>query len=123
MTRRRPVEVRRPRGRSRVIDIDGEVTAASEPTLMEAYGARSDRRRTNAVVLNFDGLDYMNAAASDCSSRCWCGQPAAPAMLAYGLSEHYRQIFELTRLDEAISIHATRPSAAATARSLTGSDQ
>ena len=27
------------------------------------------------------------------------------AVLAYGLNEHYRQIFELTRLDEAISIH------------------
>jgi anti-sigma B factor antagonist len=26
-------------------------------------------------------------------------------VLAYGLSDHYRQIFELTRLDEAVSIH------------------
>ena len=26
-------------------------------------------------------------------------------LLAYGLSDHYRQIFELTRLDEAIGIH------------------
>jgi anti-sigma B factor antagonist len=26
-------------------------------------------------------------------------------LLAYGLSEHYQQIFELTRLNEAISIY------------------
>jgi anti-sigma B factor antagonist len=26
-------------------------------------------------------------------------------LLAFGLSDHYRQIFELTRLDEAIGIH------------------
>ena len=31
--------------------------------------------------------------------------------MAYGLSDHYRQIFELTRLDEAISIHDSEQSA------------
>jgi len=32
-------------------------------------------------------------------------------LMAYGLSEHYRQIFELTRLDEAVGIHDTEQSA------------
>jgi anti-sigma B factor antagonist len=32
-------------------------------------------------------------------------------LLAYGLSDHYRQIFELTRLDEAVSIHDTEQAA------------
>ena len=32
-------------------------------------------------------------------------------LMAYGLSEHYRQIFELTRLDEAVSIHDTEQAA------------
>ncbi len=36
-------------------------------------------------------------------------------VLAYGLSEHYRQIFELTRLDEAIGIHDTEDEALAAA--------
>ena len=36
-------------------------------------------------------------------------------VLAFGLSEHYRQIFELTRLDEAIGIHGTRAEALAAA--------
>ena len=36
-------------------------------------------------------------------------------ILAYGLSEHYRQIFELTRLDEVISIHDTEAAAIAAA--------
>ena len=34
-------------------------------------------------------------------------------LAAYGLSDHYRQIFELTRLDESITIHADEPSALA----------
>jgi anti-anti-sigma regulatory factor len=34
-------------------------------------------------------------------------------MLVYGLNEHYRQIFGLTRLDEAISIYANEAEALA----------
>ena len=37
---------------------------------------------------------------------------ASPAKLAaYGLSDHYREIFELTRLDEAITIYDDEASA------------
>jgi len=36
-------------------------------------------------------------------------------LAAYGLSPHYRQIFELTRLDEAIGIHDTEAAAVAAA--------
>ncbi len=32
-------------------------------------------------------------------------------LLACGLNEHYRQIFELTRLDDAIGIYATESEA------------
>jgi anti-sigma B factor antagonist len=32
-------------------------------------------------------------------------------LMAYGLNDHYRQIFELTRLDEAIGIHPTEADA------------
>jgi anti-sigma B factor antagonist len=35
-------------------------------------------------------------------------------MLAYGLSEHYREIFSLTRLDSAIGIYASEAEALAT---------
>jgi anti-sigma B factor antagonist len=37
-------------------------------------------------------------------------------VLAYGLSDHYRQIFELTRLDEMISVDADEGEAVAAAR-------
>ena len=36
-------------------------------------------------------------------------------LLAFGLSDHYRQIFELTRLDEAVGIHASESEALAAA--------
>jgi anti-sigma B factor antagonist len=34
-------------------------------------------------------------------------------VLAFGLSDHYRQIFELTRLDEAVGIHDSEDEALA----------
>jgi len=36
-------------------------------------------------------------------------------MLAYGLSEHYRHIFELTRLNEAIGVYDDEAAAVAAA--------
>jgi anti-sigma B factor antagonist len=36
--------------------------------------------------------------------------------LAYGLNDHYRQIFELTRLNEAIHIHDSEKEAVAAAQ-------
>jgi anti-sigma B factor antagonist len=36
-------------------------------------------------------------------------------LLAFGLTDHYRQIFELTRLDEAIGIHDDEAAALAAA--------
>jgi anti-sigma B factor antagonist len=36
-------------------------------------------------------------------------------LLAFGLSEHYRQIFDLTQLDKAIGIHASEAAALAAA--------
>ena len=41
--------------------------------------------------------------------------PQHQQLAAYGLSEHYREIFELTRLDEAIAIYVDEASALADA--------
>jgi anti-sigma B factor antagonist len=38
-------------------------------------------------------------------------QRSGHALRAYGLSDHYRQIFSLTRLDEAIGIYEDEASA------------
>jgi len=43
-------------------------------------------------------------------------QRAGQRLLAVGLSDHYREIFSLTRLDEAIAIHDTTDAAIARGR-------
>jgi len=94
-----------------VIDIRGDLTAASETQLMDAYRTASGPQ-TSAVVLNFLGLDYMNSTGIGLLVTLLVrAQRQRQRILAYGLSDHYRQIFELTRLDEAIRIAATESDA------------
>jgi len=98
-------EVREPSARTRVIDIQGDITAASEDVLMEAYG-RASVQGVQAIVLSFTGLEYMNSGGIGLLVTLLVrAQRQHQRVLAYGLSEHYRQIFELTRLDEAVAIH------------------
>jgi anti-sigma B factor antagonist len=89
----------------RVIAITGELTAASEDDLMDAY-TRVGADEVRAIALDFSGLDYMNSGGIGLVVTLLVrAQRAGRRVLAFGLSDHYRQIFELTRLDEAITIH------------------
>ena len=107
--------VRTPSDLTSVIDIDGEVTAASEAVLMDAYG-RASGDRTRWVVLNFSGLDYMNSSGIGLLVTLLVrANRQKQRLLAFGLTEHYRQIFQLTRLDEAIGIHGSESEAIAAA--------
>jgi anti-sigma B factor antagonist len=97
--------VREASAKTRVIAISGDLTAASEDVLMDAY-VRADRPGVGAVVLDFTGLEYMNSGGIGLLVTLLVrAQRAGQKVHAFGLSEHYRQIFELTRLDEAIGIH------------------
>jgi len=98
-----------------VVDIRGDVTAACEPELMSAYEAVSSQA-TRGFVLNFSGLEYMNSGGIGMLVTLLVrANRARQRLAAYGLSEHYRQIFSLTRLDEAIGIFDDEASAAAAA--------
>ena len=94
-----------------VIDIQGDITAQAEETLMAAY-TQANNNGARAIVLNFDGLDYMNSSGIGLLVTMLIrAQREKQQLLAYGLSEHYQQIFELTRLNEAIGIHENEAAA------------
>ena len=101
--------------RARTIDIEGDITAQSEDVLMDAY-ARASADGVKAIVLNFTELDYMNSGGIGLLVTLLVrAQRQHQRVLAYGLSDHYRQIFELTRLDEAVGIHDSEAGALAAA--------
>jgi anti-sigma B factor antagonist len=88
-----------------VLDISGDVTATSEPVLMGAYG-EAVAQGAHTIVLNFAGLEYMNSGGIGLLVTLLIrANRAKQRLLACGLSEHYRQIFDLTRLNDAISIY------------------
>lgn len=98
-----------------IIDISGELTAASEGELSAAFAAAAGER-TRTIVLNFEQLDYMNSSGIGLLVTLLVrANRQRQTLLACGLNDHYRQIFELTRLDEAIAIHATEADALAAA--------
>lgn len=88
-----------------VIDIAGEMTGFAEDALMQAYQeASADGCR--AIILNFRGLEYMNSSGIGLLVTMLIRvQRQKQQLLAYGLSEHYQQIFQLTRLNEAIELY------------------
>ena len=97
--------LRRPSDAVAVIDIKGDVTAAAEDALTRAYD-EANATGPRVVALNFSGLDYMNSGGIGLLVTLLVrAQRQRQRVLAYGLSDHYRQIFELTRLDEAVGIH------------------
>jgi anti-sigma B factor antagonist len=109
------MDVRRVDDHTSVVDIKGDVTAASEAELMDAYGQASGRA-TRSIVLNFSDLEYMNSGGIGMLVTVLVrANRQRQRLLAYGLNDHYRQIFELTRLDEAIGIHGSEADALAAA--------
>jgi anti-sigma B factor antagonist len=98
------ITTRQARADTSVLDIRGDITTGSEAALMSAYGeAVAQGART--VVLNFAGLEYMNSGGIGLLVTLLIrAKRANQRLLACGLSEHYLQIFELTRLNDAIGI-------------------
>ena len=98
-----------------ILDIRGEVTGTAESILMEAY-TRATAAGAHAVILNFDGLEYMNSSGIGLLVTLLIRiQRQKQRLLAFGLSDHYRLIFDLTQLDKAIGIHPTEAAALAAA--------
>lgn len=107
------MDVRKVRDDATVIDVKGEVTAAAEDQLTEAFDEASPKG-IKRIVFNFEGLDYMNSSGIGLLVTLLVrANRAGQKMCAYGLTDHYRQIFQLTRLDDAISIHNTESDALA----------
>ena len=105
------VEVRQLSAGASAIEISGDVTSASEGPLMDAYASASGNG-AKVIILDFGRLDYMNSGGIGLLVTLLVRvQRQNQHLLAFGLTEHYRQIFELTRLDDAIGIYETEAAA------------
>ena len=107
--------VRESTGRASIIDVRGEVTAAAESALMDSY-AQATSAGARMILLNFSELEYMNSSGIGLLVTLLIrANRQGQKIAAFGLSPHYKDIFELTRLDEAIHIYDTEEAALAAA--------
>jgi anti-anti-sigma factor len=109
------MNTRRVNATTSIIDIQGDVSAFAEQVLMNAYNeANTPTMRT--IILNFTGLQYMNSSGIGLIVTLLIRvNRQKQRLLAFGLSEHYQHIFELTRLNDVITIYSSESAALAAA--------
>src|SRR5688500_7932251 len=111
------MNVRKVSDKTRILDVQGELTAFAEDVLMDAYNQASDGH-VRAIILNFEGLEYMNSSGIGLLVTLLIRiNREKQRLLTYGLSDHYRSIFQITRLDDAIAIHDSEEEAVRAANS------
>jgi anti-anti-sigma factor len=87
-----------------VIDLTGDVNSCAEDALSEAY-ARATAGGTDSVVLNFAHADYINSTGIALIVGLLAqARTSGIDVKAFGLSDHYREIFEITRLADFMTI-------------------
>ena len=100
-------------GEVAILRIAGDVTSSSEAELTGGFGEALDDG-ARAVILDFGAMEYMNSGGIGLLVTLLVrAQRAGARLLAIGLSDHYRQILNLTRLDEAIEIQPDEATALA----------
>jgi anti-anti-sigma factor len=86
-----------------VLDLIGDIDAGADAPLQRAWEAAAED--AGALVLNFARTDYINSTGIALLVRILADARARGIQLtATGLSDHYRTIFEITRLAEFVEI-------------------
>ncbi len=96
-----------------VIDLHGEINAGAEETLNRAY-AQATAANSGNVLLNFAEVDYINSTGIALIVGLLAqARKAGRRLLTSGLSEHYVEIFKITRLADFMSIYPDESAALA----------
>jgi anti-anti-sigma factor len=104
------VEVR-PAHSGAVLDLHGEINGFSQEALDAAY-AEAEAKDPEAIILNFEGVDYINSTGIALIVGLLARARASKRrLLAYGLSDHYVEIFEITRLSDFVGVYPDEESA------------
>jgi anti-sigma B factor antagonist len=97
------------------LSIQGDLSSTAENALMDAY-SKASTTTTRVIILDFTRLSYMNSSGIGLLVTLLIRMNRQKQrMLCYGLNEHYRHIFTLTRLNDVITVHQTLEEALADA--------
>jgi anti-anti-sigma factor len=100
----------RRRGDRGIIDLVGDVDTGAEASLQRAFEEAA--AGTRGVVLNFSRTDYVNSSGIALIVGLLAqARERSMSIAACGLSDHYRTIFEITRLADFMDIAEDEDSA------------
>ena len=96
-----------------IIDLEGEISGLSEQALDTAFEEASGQK-SDAILLNFAGVAYMNSTGiALIVGLLTRARTSGVRLIATGLSEHFVQIFQITRLADFITLYADEETAVA----------
>ena len=94
----------RQEGTTAVIIMHGEINGLADPALANAY-TEAEELAPEKVTLDFTDVDYINSTGIALIVGVLARARAAHRPIAAaGLSEHYREIFTITRLSDFMEI-------------------
>lgn len=101
-------------GDAAVIDLSGDVNRDARAGLEAAYHEAA--ATSDTVVLNFDQTDYINSTGIAVIVGVLAhARASGKTVRAYGLTSHYQEIFQITRLADFIGIYDNELAAVAAA--------
>jgi anti-sigma B factor antagonist len=94
-----------------VLDLRGEINGFAQEALDAAY-AEAEAKDPETILLNFEKVDYINSTGIALIVGLLAKARASKRrLLAYGLSEHYVEIFNITRLSDFVGVFPDEESA------------
>jgi anti-sigma B factor antagonist len=94
-----------------VIDLTGEINGFVEEALNAAY-AEAESNDPEAILLNFEGVDYINSTGIALIVGLLAkARVSKRRLVAFGLSDHYVEIFNITRLSDFVGVFPDEESA------------
>jgi anti-anti-sigma factor len=100
-------------GRIAIIDLRGEINGLAEQQLNEAYSLAEAEQPEN-ILLNFSQVDYINSTGIALIVGLLAqARKAHHTLSVCGLSQHYQEIFNITRLSDFMTIYPDEVSAVA----------
>lgn len=88
-----------------IIDLHGEINGFAEDALNAAY-AEADDHDPAAILLNFGDVDYINSTGIALIVGLLArARKSHRQLLICGLSDHYQEIFRITRLSDFMRIY------------------
>lgn len=94
-----------------IIDLSGEINAFAEPVLTENY-QRAEAQEPGTIILNFDQVSYINSTGiALIVSLLAQARKKHRQLVVVGLTDHYVEIFKITRLADFMNIFPDETSA------------